>query len=57
MRLEKKLYDQSFHDWKLIPLKLIYSKFGNYSKFHLNLDFDDTLLPLFSKFHRTILQP
>ena len=57
MHLDKKLYDESFHDWKLIPLKLICSKFGDNSRFHLNLDFDDSLLPLISTFHVTILQP
>ena len=34
--LIKRLYDDSFHEWKLIPLKL-FKKFGDELKFHSNL--------------------
>ena len=30
----RRLYDNSFHEWKLIPLYLIEKSFGTLSKFH-----------------------
>ena len=35
--LIKRLYDDSFHEWKLIPLKLFKKSFGDELKFHSNL--------------------
>ena len=32
-------YDDSLHEWKVIPLKLIKKPFGSYFKFHSNLLF------------------
>ena len=33
----KKLYDENFHEWKVIPLHLILITFGQNFKFHSNL--------------------
>ena len=41
----KRLHDDKFHEWKLIPLHLIKSTFGINCKFHSNLDFDDSKIP------------
>ena len=41
----KRLHDNKFHEWKLIPLHLIKSTFGINYKFHSNLDFDDSKIP------------
>ena len=35
----KKLYDESFHEWKIISLPLIKNTFGECFVFHSNLDF------------------
>ena len=46
----KRLYDDKFHEWKLIPLRLIKSTHGINFKFHSNLDFGDSkILKQFSK--------
>ena len=39
----KKLYDESFHEWKIIPLTLIKNTFGECFIFHSNLDFNVSL--------------
>ena len=39
----KKLYDESFHQWKIIPLTLIKNTFGECFIFHSNLDFNVSL--------------
>ena len=35
----KKLYDESFHEWKIIPLTIIKNTFGECFIFHSKLDF------------------
>ena len=48
----QKLYDNNFHEWKIIPLHLIVKKFGNKFNFHSNLSFNKDLIddvPLFYK--------
>ena len=40
----RRLYDYSFHEWKLIPLFLIRNSFGNSFKFHSNLFFKIKLI-------------
>ena len=37
----RRLYDNSFHKWKLIPLYLIRKSFGSSFKFHSNLFLKD----------------
>ena len=39
----KKLYDENFHKWKIIPLTLIKNTFGECFIFHSNLDFNVSL--------------
>ena len=39
----KKLYDESFHEWKVISLTLIKNTFGECFIFHSNLDFNVSL--------------
>ena len=43
----KKLYDENFHEWKVIPLHLIRITFGQIFKFHSNLTYDAKLLTSF----------
>ena len=40
----RRLYDDSFHEWKAIPLKLIKKSFGSHIKFHSNLLFNISCL-------------
>ena len=51
----KKLYDESFHEWKIIPLILIRNTFGECFIFNPNLDFN-VPLNLFPEFYISILQ-
>ena len=55
--MKKKLYDQSFHDWKVIPLKLMDNTSDINFIFYSNLDFDDSLLHSIPHLYRTIFQP
>ena len=48
----KRLYDDKFHEWKLIPFHLIKSTFGINFKFHSNLDFDDSKILTFPSFYK-----
>ena len=52
----KRLYDDKFHEWKLIPLHLIQSTFGINFKFHSNLDFDDLKLLTFPLFYKQLFR-
>ena len=45
----KKLYDESFHEWTIIPLTLMKNTFGECFIFHSDLNFDVSL-NLFPKF-------
>ena len=51
----KRLYDDSFHEWKLIPLKLIKKSFGDDLKFHSNLSFNNSYVRHFPSFYKNIL--
>ena len=46
----KKLYDENFHKWKVIPLYLIRITFGQNFKSHSNLSYDTKLLTIFLYF-------
>ena len=48
----KRLYDDKFHEWKLIPLHLIKSTLG--IKLHSNLDFEDSKIPTFPTFYKQL---
>ena len=52
----RRIYDNSFHEWKLIPLYLTEKSFGRSFKFHSNLLFKSNETKFFSSFCReTIL--
>ena len=51
----KRLYDDSFHEWKLIPLKRIKKSFGGNLKFHSNLSFNNSYVRHFPCFYKNIL--
>ena len=51
----KKLYDDFFHEWKIIPLHLLNKCFGPSFKFHSNLHFKSKLLKQFPSFYKQIL--
>ena len=51
----KKLYDDCFHEWKIIPLHLLNRCFGPSFKFHSNLHFESKLLKQFPSFYKQIL--
>ena len=56
----KKLYDENFHEWKIIPLHLIRITLGQNFKFHMiisnmiisNLSYDTKLLTSFPVFYK-----
>ena len=51
----RKLCDENFHEWKIIPSHLISKYFGKSFKFHSCLSFDRKLLIKFPKFYNNIL--
>ena len=46
-----RLYDNSFHEWKLIPLYLIEKYFDSSFKFHSNLLFKSSKTNFFPSFY------
>ena len=48
------MYDERFHEWKIIPLTLIKNTFAEGFIFHSNLDFNVSL-NLFPEFYINIL--
>ena len=52
----KKLYDENFHEWKVIPLHLTRITFGQNFKFHSNLSNDAKLLTNFPVFYKNIFR-
>ena len=50
----RRLYDDSFHEWKTIPLKLIKKSFGSHFKFHSNLLFNISCINDFPSFYLDI---
>ena len=50
----KRLYDDKFHECKLIPLHLIKSTFGINFKFHSNLDFANSKILTFPPFYKQL---
>ena len=51
-----KLYDNIFHEWKVIPLHLICITFVQNCKFHSNLPYDTKLFPSFPVFYKNIFR-
>ena len=50
----RKLCDENFHEWKIIPSHLINKYFGKSFKFHSCLSFDRKLPIKFPKFYKNI---
>ena len=50
----KQLYDDKFHEWKLIPLHLIKSIFRINFKSHSDLDFDDSKIFTFPSSYKQL---
>ena len=53
--LVEKLYDECFHEWKIIPKHLLMKYFGPSLKFHANLHFERKHLKDFPSFYKQIL--
>ena len=51
----RRLYNNSFHEWKLIPLYLIEKTFGRSFKFHSNLLFKGNKKNVFPSFYQEII--
>ena len=51
----KRLYDDSFHEWKIIPLRLIKNVFANSFSFYSNLKFKRHHVKSFPDCYRDIL--
>ena len=51
----KKLFDNNFHLWKLIPLYLTRQYLGKNFEFHSNLEMSHSILCKFSKFYKELL--
>ena len=50
----RRLFDNSFHQWKVIPLLFINKTFGEHFKFHSNLDFSDDTVKCFPSFYKSM---
>ena len=49
-------YDNSFHEWKLIPRYLIEKSFDTSFKFHSNLHFKSNKIKFFPSFYKQIIR-
>ena len=50
----KRLFEDDFHDWKVIPLFLIGKHLGKNFKFHNNIDLSKDILSKFPSFYQNI---
>ena len=50
----KRLYSDSFHEWKLTPLKLIKNLLGDNLKFHSSLSFNNSYFEIFHALRKII---
>ena len=51
----KRLFDNNFHQWKLIPLYLIRQYLGKNFKFHSNLEVSHSILCKFPRFYKEVI--
>ena len=51
----QRLYNENFHEWKLIPLRYIHKAFGKNFKFHSNLHIPSDLICTFPTFYQDII--
>ena len=52
MFLGKNLFEDNFHDWKIIPLFLIGEHLGKNFKFHSNIDLRNDIFSKFPSFYQ-----
>ena len=50
----KRLFEDDFHDWKVIPLFLIGKNLGKNFKFHCNIDLNNDIFSKFPSFYQDI---
>ena len=50
----RRLFDNSFHQWKVMLLFFINKTFGEHFKFHSNLDFSDDTVKCFPSFYKCL---
>ena len=50
----KRLFEDDFHDWKIIPLFVICKYLGKNFKFHHNIDINNDILSSFPSFYQDI---
>ena len=55
MLLDKKLYGRCFHEWNLIPLKILKMLFRDNLTFRSILSFNKSYIRRFSCFYKNIL--
>ena len=51
----KRLFDNNFHQWKVIPLYLIRRYLGRNFKFHSNLEVSHSILCKFPRFYKEVI--
>ena len=51
----QRLYNENFHDWKLIPLRYIHKAFGKNFRFYSNLHILSNLICTFPTFYQDII--
>ena len=51
----EKLFDENFHDWKIIPLHIIHKSLGKKFVFHSNFKVNKKLIKSFPKYYREII--
>ena len=51
----KRLFDENFHDWKILPLHIIHKSLGKKFLFHSNLKVNKKLTKSFPKYYRKII--
>ena len=50
----KRLFEDNFNDWKVIPLFLVGKHLGKHFKFHNNVDANNDILSKFLSFRRDV---
>ena len=51
----ERLFDENFHDWKILPLHIIHKSLGKKFVFHSNLKVNKKLIKSFPKYYREII--
>ena len=51
----KRLFDENFHDWKILPLHIIHKSLGKKFVFHSNLKVNKKLTKSFPKYYEDII--